>query len=195
MRRLFCLLALPACLGAAGLVPDTPSTVPNYFCTWNLQGLVASYAPGNAQADAMTEANLFGEGPRRNWVGMYPAARRGLILVLDDTWDIPLTRGPDRGHPLRGSLELDTERFPSYQGTPAQRLARLNRDVQARGWRSVGLWGHAGRATESECAVTGFGQASNLEERLEVKTVADGSVQLKRVSLPYPETLSFVPAK
>jgi hypothetical protein len=47
---------------------------------------------------------------------------------------------------MRGSLELDNQRFPSYRGTPVERLAKLNRDVRAHGWRSVGLWVHSGRA-------------------------------------------------
>lgn len=128
------------------LVPDTPSTAPDYFCTWNLQGFVSNYVDPNAQADAMTEANLFGKGSNQNWVEMFPEARADLILVLDDTWDIPLGPRNGRGHPMRGSMELDMQRFPSYQGTPAERLARLNRDVRARGWRSIGLWVHSGRA-------------------------------------------------
>ena len=43
---LFCSMAV----SAAGqprlvksLVPDMPSQAPDYFCTWNLQGYVASY--------------------------------------------------------------------------------------------------------------------------------------------------------
>lgn len=131
------LIATPACR-SAGLVPDTPNTAPDYFCTWNLQGFVCSYANADVQADAMTEANLFGKGTNQNWVEFYPEVRGDLFLVLDDTWDMPI--GGGRGHPLRGSLELDAGRFPSYPGTPAERLTKLNRDVQASGWRGLGLW-------------------------------------------------------
>ena len=146
------LLSVGLCLGAGraagrGLVPDTPSTAPDYFCTWNLQGFVSSYSGSNPQADAMTEANLFGRGTNQNWVEMYPDARADLFLVLDDTWDIPLSSrdGDGRGHPKRGSLELDNQRFPSHTGAPAERLAKLNRNVRARGWRGVGLWIYSGR--------------------------------------------------
>lgn len=141
MRNGFVLLALLISpLGAAetSLVPDTPSTAPDYFCTWNLQGFLCSYSDPSAQADMMTEANLFGSGPNQNWVEYYPEVRGDLFLVLDDTWDMPL--GGGRSHPMRGSLELDTGRFPSYRGTPAERLIKLNRDVRARGWRGLGLW-------------------------------------------------------
>lgn len=33
------------------LVPDTPSSAPDYFCTWNIQGYIASY-PNDAVAVA-----------------------------------------------------------------------------------------------------------------------------------------------
>lgn len=149
LTLLTALLTPLAAVSAAepSLVPDTPSTAPDYFCTWNLQGFVSNYSGSNAQADAMTEANLFGTGPNQNWVKMFPDARTDLILVLDDTWDIPLAArdGDGRGHPKRGSLELDTQRFPSYTGTPAERFAKLNRYVRAHGWRSVGLWVYSGR--------------------------------------------------
>lgn len=131
-------------LAAPSLVPNQPSTAPDYFCTWNLQGYVTNYTGADRQADALTEANLFGHGPSQNWVEFFPDARADLYLVLDDTWDIPV--GGGRGHPLRGSLELDLGRFPSYVGTPAERLAKLNRDVRAHGWRGLGLWVCSARA-------------------------------------------------
>ncbi|HEX8914773.1 MAG TPA: hypothetical protein VF796_20645 [Humisphaera sp.] len=120
------------------LVPAAPSTAPDYFCTWNVQGFAVSYAGASPQADAMVEANLFGTGPTQNWLGFYPAARGDLIFLLDDAFDFPI--GGGHHDPRRGSLELDAGRFPSYKGTPAERLAALNRDVRAKGWRGLGLW-------------------------------------------------------
>ena len=40
------LLAFASVLAAAepSLVPDTPSTAPDYFCTWNVQGFACSYS-------------------------------------------------------------------------------------------------------------------------------------------------------
>jgi len=128
----------PACgalAAAPSLVPDAPSTAPDYFCTWNVQGFACSYSNASGQADMMTEASLFGKGPNHNWVEFYPEARRDLIFLLDDAFDFPL--GGGHNHPSRGSLELDARRFPSYKGTPAERLAKLNRDVRAKGWRSL----------------------------------------------------------
>jgi len=133
-------LLLTSLLSAAepSLVPDTPSTAPDYFCTWNVQGFACSYTGASDQADMMTEASLFGKGPNQNWAEFYPDVRGDLVFLLDDAFDFPL--GGGHNHPSRGSLELDAGRFPSYKGTPAERLAKLNRDIRDRGWRSLGLW-------------------------------------------------------
>jgi hypothetical protein len=120
------------------LVPDTPSTAPDYFCTWNVQGYACSYSGPSNQADMMTEANLFGKGTNQNWLGFYPEVRGDLTFLLDDAFDFPL--GGGHNDPHRGSIEVDTGRFPSYTGTPAERLAKLSKDVKARGWRDLGLW-------------------------------------------------------
>ena len=45
------------------LVPFTPSTAPDYYCTWNLQGYVTSYGAGAGSNDLRMEIhedNLFG---------------------------------------------------------------------------------------------------------------------------------------
>jgi hypothetical protein len=124
--------------GEPSLVPGARNTAPDYYCTWNAQGFVVSYENALVQADAMIEANLFGNGPNQNWVEFFPDARDDLYFVLDDAFDMPI--GGGRSHPMRGSLELDAGRFPSYRGTPAERLERLNRNTRGRGWRAAGLW-------------------------------------------------------
>ena len=46
------------------LVPTIPSTAPDYYCTWNLQGYVCSYQNGSGSNDLrieINEDNLFGE--------------------------------------------------------------------------------------------------------------------------------------
>ena len=122
----------------ASLVPATPSTVPDYFCTWNTQGFACSYSNASDQADLMVEASLFGKGPNQNWIGFYPEVRGDLTFLLDDAFDFPL--GGGHNDPTRGSMELDAGRFPSYTGTPAERLAKLSKDMKAKGWRDLGLW-------------------------------------------------------
>jgi len=135
------LLAMVAGSSAAGrsLVPDTASTVPDYFCTWNVQGFCCSYAGSGDQADTMVEANLFDKGPRRNWLGFYPKVRGDLTFLLDDAVDFPL--GGGHNDPMRGNVGLHPDRFPSYQkASPAAGLKQLSDDVKARGWRDLGLW-------------------------------------------------------
>lgn len=146
MKNLFCLsfglFVLSQCAslnaGARSLVPDASNSAPDYFCTWNVQGFACGYSGASNQADAMIEANLFGSGTNQNWLGFFPELRGDLIFLLDDAFDFPI--GGGHNHPARGSVELDDARFPSYRGAPAERLAKLNRDVKARGWRGLGLW-------------------------------------------------------
>ncbi len=141
IRVLLALLALPAArlpAAAPNLIPTIPSTAPDYFCTWNVQGFACGYAGASAQADMMIETSLFGQAPNQNWLGFYEGVRSDLTFLLDDAFDFPI--GGGHNCPIRGSVELDPGRFPSYRGTPAERLAKLSRDVRARGWRDLGLW-------------------------------------------------------
>ena len=78
------------CAAEPSLVPDTPSTVPDYFCTWNVQGFACSYSGPSDQADMMIEGNLFGKGATQNWTEFYPDVRGDLTFLLDDAFDFPL---------------------------------------------------------------------------------------------------------
>ena len=56
--------AIPDANGPESLVPKRPSTSPDYYCTWNLQGYVCSYGAGAGSNDLrleINEDNLFGE--------------------------------------------------------------------------------------------------------------------------------------
>jgi len=64
------------------LVPDTPSTVPDYFCMWNVQGFACGYTNASDQADMMIEASLFGTGPNQNWLGLHPHSRMAMPTSL-----------------------------------------------------------------------------------------------------------------
>ena len=64
---LFLSLLLPIMAASAqppaSLVPTTPSTASDYYCTWNLQGYVCSYGAGAGSNDLrleINEDNLFG---------------------------------------------------------------------------------------------------------------------------------------
>ncbi len=122
-------------LRAENLIPTTPGTAPNYFCTWNVQGYVLSYAK-NKLRDAMTEEDMFGRRKYQNWVGFYPGIRSDLYFVMDDSWDVDF-KNYDYGTDL-----LNPVRFPSYasSGTEQEKFKKLNDAVKAKGWRAVGGW-------------------------------------------------------
>jgi hypothetical protein len=150
---MLCLLTSFLQGGEPSLVPDSPSTVPDYYCTWSAQGYLCAWSDPYLQADMMVEKQVFGEGANQGLAGLFPEIHQDIYLVLDDTWDIPL--GKNRSYPGRGCFVLDTERFPSCTGTPAQRLEKLSRDIRARGWKGVGLWIYSGRPkAEDDPAIT-----------------------------------------
>ncbi len=128
-------------LKAENLIPGKPGTAPDYFCTWNIQGYVLSYAKGKLR-DAMTENNIFGSGKYQDWIDFYPRIRSDLYFVMDDSWDVDFTNY-DYGTDL-----LNPVRFPTYasSGTEEEKYKKLNTAVQAKGWRAVGGWIAANKA-------------------------------------------------
>lgn len=139
---LFCSMAV----SAAGqprlvksLVPDMPSQAPDYFCTWNLQGYVASYKSTELTRAAMTEDYLLGDGLYQNWVDCYPAIRKDLYFVMDDSWDIPKDVN-DSPNLYLGCVELSSDRFPSFRGDAVERLKQLSEQIKSKGWKGVGGW-------------------------------------------------------
>lgn len=136
-----CLFALAGCTGKmASLVPDTASNAPDYFCTWNTQGYVVSYTGPDMMRSAMTEENMLGTGQYQNWVQFFPKIRKDLYFVMDDSWDIPRNENSANRNPYLGLCELDEGRFPSYQGTPAERLRLLTKRIKQEGWKGLGGW-------------------------------------------------------
>jgi hypothetical protein len=142
---------VPKARGAAGsslpilaghsLIPDEPSSAPSYWCTWaaqnymyghHLQDLDPTILEGESGShlahDAMTENLLFGKG---GWVAdFFPKIRKDVFFLLDDGWQTGGT----------ATFELDTGKFPSFTGSFADRLTKLNRAIQAAGWGGTALW-------------------------------------------------------
>lgn len=82
---------------------------------------------------------LFREGA--GWArALYPESRSGLNFLLDDGWDVGYGLDPKRDGDQFGSLILHPERFPSFPGTPPERLRALARAVKDLGWAGLGLW-------------------------------------------------------
>lgn len=122
------------------LVPDKPSKAPDYLCTWNLQGYVVNYESSDMMRKAMNEENIFGKGKYQNWIGLYPSIRQDLYFVMDDSWDIPQDRNTTSDNPYLGTTELNSERFPSFTGTPTERLKKLSDRMKREGWKGAGGW-------------------------------------------------------
>ncbi len=142
MKRLFFAALLMVMVGCEqkSLVPDTPSKAPDYLCTWNLQAYVVDYESSDLMRKAMTEENLFGEGKYQNWASFYPQIRVDVYFVMDDSWDIPADVNTKRDNPYLGTTELNEERFPSFTGTPAERLKKLTDRIKGLGWKGLGGW-------------------------------------------------------
>jgi len=121
------------------LIPDKPAKVYDYFCTWNLQGYQTNYTGSMNMRAAMNEQSMFGTGPWEGWVEFFPKIRADLNFVMDDSWDIPQNVN-NKPNEYLGLVELDTTRFPSFKGTPTERLTKLNKKVKSYGWNGVGGW-------------------------------------------------------
>ncbi|WP_158750709.1 hypothetical protein [Acidobacterium sp. S8] len=134
-------LASVALKTGENLIPETPSGAPNYWCTWAAQNYMYGHhqqelRPEILEGDsgsrlaheAMNEQVLLGED---GWAhAFFPRIRRDLYLMLDDGWESGGT----------ATFELDADKFPSFSGSPAERLAGLNKAIQTANWRGAALW-------------------------------------------------------
>lgn len=122
----------------------------NYFCTWNIQNFGRPDARLEKSADVflgqdgarkarsyLSEESVFQSG---GLADQYEEIRDTLYFLLDDGWDVPYGVHPDTQIAEFGSLILATDRFPSFQGTPAERLKKINEAFQKKGWKGAGLW-------------------------------------------------------
>lgn len=121
----------------------------NYWCTWSAQwalskrklsadGKKVGYFEGENNARAcVCEETVFGED---GFAYQFPEVRGDLFLLMDDGWDVPLDGCA--GLPLSafGSLIPDSGRFPSFPGTPVERLKGINDKLREIGWKGLGLW-------------------------------------------------------
>ena len=131
----------PSTMTRQNLVPQSPCQAPNYWCTWAAQNYMFGHGrptldPGILEGEsgsklahnAMSESVLFG---KNGWAHeFFPKVREDLYLLLDDGWE-------SGGN---ATFELETSKFSSFQGTPAERLAQLNRAVQKANWRGTAVW-------------------------------------------------------
>ena len=120
------------------LIPDTVNPSPDYYCTWQTQLYATSDGKPSAQRAVLSEYALFGKEKPFGWAYFYPEARRDLIFVMDDSWDVP----PDGDRSWYGSLLLNGEKFPeaTASGDNGQSLRRLADRIRSVGWKGLGGW-------------------------------------------------------
>ncbi len=122
------------------LVPDKPQgPAYDYFCTWAAQNYLYGWGKDSVHlktlvtesakyaTDLMNEKWLTGS---EGWLSFFPEVRSDLIFLLDDGYYV---NGRD-------AMEIDESKFPSFTGTPEERLKKLNDFVKHAGWRGLGLW-------------------------------------------------------
>jgi hypothetical protein len=123
------------------LVPKQSSGKPNYWCTWAAQNYMygqdlPELDPKVLEGDsgsklahsAMTETTLLG---RTGWAtDFFPKIREDVLFLLDDGWQVGGT----------ATFELDTKKFPSFTGSSAERLRKLDLAIKEAGWRGTALW-------------------------------------------------------
>jgi hypothetical protein len=126
---------------ANNLIPEEPSNTSSYWCTWAAQNymyghdlaeldpkLLEGDSGSKLAHDSMTEKVLFG---RTGWAhNFFPRIRKDVLFLLDDGWQVGGT----------ATFELDLNKFPSFTGSSAERLKKLNHAVQDAGWHGTALW-------------------------------------------------------
>lgn len=115
-------------------VPDTVNPTPDYYCTWQTQLYATSDGKPEKQRAVIGEQALFGDQKPYGWAHFYEQARRDLILVMDDSWDVPFADYK----PYYGSVRLNAEKFPSF--ADADGLKRLTARIRELGWKGLGGW-------------------------------------------------------
>lgn len=103
----------------------------------------------------MTEESIFGTGDeasdRKAGIGwanhLYKDARRDLIYLLDDSWDIPIGALKDKD-PWYASQILAQDKFPSFyepgEAFDGERntrsMRKLSEKIKSLGWKGLGGW-------------------------------------------------------
>ena len=124
----------------------------DYLCTWNLQA-VACEEQGKVQEDgeisfigdqgasttreAITEHTVFG---KNGWINLFPEDRQDLFFLLDDGWDVEYLKDYGKEMYKFGSHDVNEKKFPSFKGTPTEKLKQFVERVKAAGWKGLGIW-------------------------------------------------------
>lgn len=124
----------------------------DYLCTWNLQavacaeqgkvkenGKIAFVGDQGASTtrEAITEHTVFGED---GWINLFPEDRSELYFLLDDGWDVDYLEDYASAMDAFGSHDVNEKKFPSFKGTPTEKLKQFVERVKAAGWKGLGIW-------------------------------------------------------
>lgn len=121
------------------LVPDCVNPSPDYYCTWQTQLYATCDGKPPKQRAIIGEKGLFETEKPYGWAYFYEQARRDLLLVMDDSWDVP----PDGDLTYCGSLTLDAQKFPEATKNAknnAEALKNLTDRIKSLGWKGLGGW-------------------------------------------------------
>lgn len=121
------------------LITDKVNPSPDYYCTWQTQLYATADGKPARQRAVIGEKALFGKEKPFGWAYFYEKARKDLLLVMDDSWDVP----PNDDGKYYGSLHLDGEKFPDAvlnAETNYEALNNLCNRIKSLGWKGLGGW-------------------------------------------------------
>ncbi len=118
------------------LIPHIVNSTPDYYCTWQTQLYATNDGKPTAQRAILTEKALFSQEKPFGWANFYEKARQDLFLVMDDSWDVPLSN--DKAY--YGSLVLSEDKFPNISKGTDNPLKVLTEKIKSLGWKGLGGW-------------------------------------------------------
>lgn len=135
--------------GPPNLVPERPAKrSPHYWCTWYAQnywvqrgGEIAdlSKLTNPAARETLNHRTLFNNAD--GWAHYLPRGRGDFTFLIDHGWQVKKGDGDMQGGAAFFNLIVDPKDFPPYANVPPQEaLLKFNRELQALGWRGLGLW-------------------------------------------------------
>ncbi len=144
------LIALTSCTTTPNLVPETPASSANYWCTWYAQNYWQQRGGEITDFDAINNPNAREElsynhlfNPDDGWVSNYlPRGRSDWFFLIDHGWQtkIESERTLPGAKPFF-SLQIDPRDFPQYANPKPQESLRLfNEEIKNNGWKGLGIW-------------------------------------------------------
>ncbi|MBI9062594.1 MAG: hypothetical protein JEZ14_11460 [Marinilabiliaceae bacterium] len=134
------------CGQAINLVPKKANKTPNYWCTWYWQNYLINAGQSvinpdpntvftnEAARNELTEESIFGKNGMA--VVMLPKTRGDYYFLIDHGWQDKLIKVN-----TFFTFLMDDNDFPCYSHlSPQDKIKKFNEDIQALGWRGLGLW-------------------------------------------------------